>query len=39
MKRFVNNPVKANKKFSNLAYKVNKRNLTASPMRGGTRLT
>lgn len=38
MKRFVNNPNKANSKFSHLAYGINKMNLKGSPMRGGIRL-
>ncbi|WGL31210.1 hypothetical protein [Dipodfec virus UOA04_Rod_771] len=38
MKRFVNKPSKANAKFSALAFKIHKRNLKGSPMRGGIRL-
>ncbi len=39
MKRFINNPKKANKKFSSLAWKIHPRNMQGSPMRGGIRLT
>ena len=39
MKRFVNNPSKANRKFSRLAYKIDKRNFKGAPMRGGIRVT
>lgn len=39
MKRFVNNPKKANKKFSALAFRINPRNLKGGMQRGGIRLT
>lgn len=38
MKRFYNNPSRANAKFSRLAYKTNRLNLTGGFMRGGIRL-
>lgn len=38
MKRFYNNPNKANAKFSHLAYRINKMNMTGGFMRGGIRL-
>nr|DAR21898.1 MAG TPA: hypothetical protein [Microviridae sp.] len=39
MKRFINNPKKANRKFSALAFKINPRNLKGGMQRGGIRLT
>lgn len=39
MKRFYNNPARANAKFSRKAYKINNMNLKGAYMRGGIRLT
>ena len=38
MKRFYNNPNKANAKFSRMAYYTNRMNLTGGFARGGIRL-
>lgn len=38
MKRFVNKPAKAQRKFNRQAYKVHSMNLRSTPMRGGIRL-
>lgn len=38
MKRFINNPNKANAKFSKLAWKIHPNNMKGSPMRGGIRI-
>lgn len=37
MKRFYNNPSKANAKFSHYAYKIHRANLKGAFMRGGIR--
>lgn len=38
MKRFYNRPSRANAKFSRLAYKIDRKNMTSGFMRGGIRL-
>lgn len=38
MKRFYNNPVKANAKFTRYAMKIHRMNLKGAPIRGGRRL-
>lgn len=38
MKRFINKPSKANRKFSRLAYKIHSTNMKSGWYRGGIRL-